>query len=239
MKTFLTLNSFSKKASVIAALVGTAVFFNSCKNNIDNTSPAIAALTVVNAYPDANPLDFYMGGSKVNNTGLAFGQKIDYFRVYEGSRSVNVTAAGSLTSLLTKSVTLKGGFYHSLFVTGKAPADLDFLLLEDNFAPQAEKVSLRFVNLAPDAAALSLEIAGDTTKFDDRAYKSATSFKNIVPAKANLVLRDKASNIVKASLDTVNLVKGKVYTIYAKGLENSSSDLNKLELKVSEHQMAN
>ncbi len=235
MKTFSTFNSFTKKASVVAALIGTAVFFNSCKNDINNTTPAIAALTVVNAYPDANPLDFYMGGAKVNNTGLAFGQKLDYFQAYEGSRSVNVTAAGSLTSLVTKPITLKGGFYHSLFVIGKAAADLDFLLLEDNFTQQAEKANVRFINLAPDAAALSLEIVGDTTKFDDKAYKSATPFKNIVPAKANLILRDKASNTVKASVNEVNLEKGKIYTIWAKGLETTSSDATKLEIKVSAH----
>jgi hypothetical protein len=235
MKTFETLNSLSKKSALFAALIGAAVFFNSCKNDIDQTSPAIAAITVVNAYPDANPLDFYMGGTKVNNTGIAFGQKINYFEAYEGARSVNVTTAGSLTSLLTKSITLKGGFYHSLFIIGKAPADLDFLVLQDNFVPNAEKVNLRFVNLSPDAAALSMEVVGDTTKFENKAYKDFTPFKTVVPVKANIVLKDKATNTVKATLEAISLEKGKIYTIWAKGLETTTADANKLTLQVTQH----
>jgi len=235
MKTFTNLNSLTKKSSLIAALIGAAVFFNSCKNDIDNTRPAIAALKVVNAYPDTNPLDFYMGGAKVNNTGIAFGQKINYFEAYEGSRSVNITTTGSLTSLLTKPVILEGGFYQSLYVIGKTPADLDFLLLKDVFVPTTEKVNVRFVNLSPDAAALSLEVVGDTTSFNDQAYKKATPFKTVAAAKANLILKDKATNTVKATIEAVTLDKGKVYTIWAKGLETTTTDAHKLSIQVTEH----
>lgn len=236
MKTFTNLNSLTKKSSLFAALMGAAVFFNSCKNDIDDTRPAIAAVKVVNAYPDANPIDFYMGGTKVNNTGIAFGQKINYFEAYEGSRSVNITAAGSLTSLLTKPVTLEGGFYHSLFVIGKTTADLDFLVLKDVFVPTTDKVNVRFVNLSPDAAAkLSLEVVGDTTTFNDRAFKEATPFKAIVAAKANLILKDKSTNTVKATIEDVTLDKGKIYTIWAKGLETTTTDAHKLSIQVTEH----
>ena len=235
MKTFTNLNSLSKKSSLFAALIGAAVFFNSCKNEIDDTRPAIAAIKVVNAYPVTNPIDFYMGGTKVNNTGIAFGQKISYFEAYEGSRSVNITAAGSLTSLLTKPVDLKGGFYHSLFVIGKTPAELDFLVLKDEFVQTTEKVNVRFINLSPDAAALSLEVVGDTTTFNDKAYKAYTPFKTIGAAKANLILKDKATNTVKDTLNNVDLVKGKIYTIWAKGLETTTTDAHKLSLQVTEH----
>jgi len=235
MKTFTNLNSMVKKSTLFTALIAAAVFFNSCKKDITDTRPAIAAVNVVNAYPDANPLDFYMGGTKVNNTGLAFGQKINYFEAYEGSRSVNITASGSLTSLLTKPVTLEGGLYQSLFIIGKTAADLDFLLLKDVFVPTNDKVNIRFVNLSPDAAALSLEVVGDTTSFNDKAYKEATPFKAIAPAKANLILKDKTTNTVKATVADVVLDKGKIYTIWAKGLETTTTDAHKLSIQVTEH----
>lgn len=236
MKTFLTFNSISKRSSLIVALIGTAVFFNSCKNDINESTPAISALTVVNASPNDNTLDFYIGNSKVNNTGIAFGEKINYFQAFEGDRSVNVTVAGSLTNLKTKSISLKGGMYHSLFIIGKTAEDLDFLVLEDTPTPPKENyVNLRFINLSPDATSLSLELVGDTTKFEDKAFKGVTPFKPVPIAKSKFVLKDKADNSIKATLESVDLVKGKIYTIWAKGLANTTTEAHKLSIKVSEY----
>jgi hypothetical protein len=236
MKSLLTINRFKKKSALFAALMGTTLFFSACKNDIDTTSPAIAALSVVNAFPNTSPLDFYLGNDKVNNTGIAFGQKINYFQAYEGSRTFNLTFTGSLNSLLTKSIALKGGMYHSLYVVGKTPQDIDYLLVEDNPAlPKENQVNIRFINLSPDAGTLSLELVGDTTKFDNKAFKGYTAFKPVAIAKSNFVLKDNATNTVKAKLDTVNLVKGKTYTFWAKGLAASSTDTEKLAIRVTEH----
>jgi len=236
MKTNLSLNSFTKKSSLFVALLGTAVFFNSCKNDIDNSGPAIAALTVVNAYPTTNTLDFYIGSNKVNNTGLAFGQKLSYFEAYAGNTSVNITSTGSLTSIKTKSIVLEGGMYHSLFIIGKTAEDVDYLVLKDNpSAPKENQANIRFVNLSPDAASLSLELVGDTTKFEDKVFKDFTPFKPVTGAKSNFVLKDKASGTVKATLNDVELVKQKTYTIWAKGLETTATDAHKLSIQVTEH----
>lgn len=237
MKTSLTLNAFTKKSSLFVALLGAAVFFNSCKNDIDNTTPAIAALTVINAYPTTTPLDFYIGSSRMNNTGIAFGQKLNYFEAYAGNTSVNITATGSLTSIKTKSVTLEGGMYHSLFIIGKTAEDVDYLVLNDTpSAPGENQANIRFVNLSPDAGSLSLELVGDATnKFDDRVFKAATPFIPVTAVKSSFVLRDKASGTVKATLNDVMLAKQKTYTIWAKGLETTTTDAFKLSIQVTEH----
>ncbi len=237
MKTFSTLNRFKKSTALFATLVGTAVLLNSCKNDINQTTPAIAALTVVNAYPTNTALDFYLGNERVNNTGLAFGEKISYFQAYEGLRTAVVTATGTTTpNLVSKSITLKGGIYHSLYVIGKETADVDFILVEDTLTnPAANKVNIRFANLSPDAPALSLELVGDETSFDDLAYKAFTPFKSVNGVKSKFILREKATDAVKATLEDVELKPGKIYTVWAKGLNTSESDTNKLTIKVTEH----
>ncbi|WP_432712136.1 DUF4397 domain-containing protein [Pedobacter sp.] len=236
MKTPLSLNQFRKKATLLVALLGTAIFFNACKNDIDNTTPAIAALSVVNAFPNANTLNFYIGNAQVNNTGIAFGEKLSYLNAYEGSRVFDVAFTGSSTSLLSKAQTLKGGMYHTVYIVGKTTADLEYLLVTDSLTvPKEGEVNLRFMNLSPDAPALSLERASDTTKFDNKAFKAYTKFKPLTAAKSNFILRNKETNAVLATLDDVELVKGRIYTVWAKGLVAGTDATTKLAIKVSEH----
>lgn len=236
MKSLLTFNSMTKKSALFTALLGTAVFFNSCKNDIDTATPAIAALSVVNAYPSNDALSFYIGGQQVNNTGIAFGQHLNYFQAYEGARGMDVSIAGSQTSLFNKSITLKGGIYHSLYITGATAATLDYVLLEDNTsAPAANKAKIRFINLSPDAPALKLELAGDTTAFSNLAFKANTPFKTVNAAKSNFVLKNQQSNQIVASLDSVNLENGKVYSVWAKGLASSTTVPTKISIQVTKH----
>lgn len=228
-------SKLTKASAVFSAFLGTAVLFSACKNDMEYNGPEVAAMAVVNAYPNTNTLDFFVGGQKVNNTGLAFGQKLGYFQAYEGPKSIDVSYTGTATSLFNKSVNLKPSIYHSLYIVGSTPQTLDYLVIEDDpTAPPANKAKIRFINLSPDAGALNLELVGDTTKFEDRAYKAYTMFKPVDAKKTNFVLRDKSSNAIKASLDTVTLTTGKTYTIWAKGL-NAGTDVTKLSIAVTSH----
>jgi hypothetical protein len=235
MKPMLTFKTFSRGAALFTALIGSAVFFNACKNDFDNTSPGIAALSVVNAYPSTNTLDFYMGTQRVNNTGLAFGQKLSYFTAYEGRHAVKVTLTNSTTTLGTESIDLKGGLYHSLYLVGNTTDSLDYLLVDDQPSQPAQgKANVRFINLSPDATNLSLELTGDTTAFKNKAFKGFTAFKPVPAAKSTFVLRD-ASNAVRATRDTVTLQNGRTYTVWAKGLATGGTDVTKLSIEVTSH----
>jgi hypothetical protein len=235
MKPILTFKAFSKNAALVTAMLGAAVLFNSCKNDIDNTSPGIAALSVVNAYPSTSTLDFYIGSQRVNNTGLAFGGKLAYFSTYEGTHATKVTLTNSTTTLTTKNITLKGGLYHSLYLVSNNTDSLDYVLLDDQPSQPAQgKAGVRFVNLSPKTTGLSLELTGDTTGFKNKDFKGFTAFKPVTAAKSSFVLRN-ASNVIIAKRDTVNLQNGRIYTIYAKGLATGGTDATKLSLEVTSH----
>jgi hypothetical protein len=238
MKTFSTLNKFRKNITMFAALAGTALFLNSCKNDINQTTPAIAALTVINAYPsETSTLDFFLGNERVNNTGLAFGGAISYFNAYEGARTADVTISGTSTKLVSKSITLKGGVYHSLYVIGESAEKADFLLIEDELTnPAANKVHVRFANLSPDAGSLELKIENDETVFEDRAYKAFTPFKSVPAAvKSKFILTDKATGEVLATKEDVELKQGLIYTVWAKGLVALETGAKKIDLVVTKH----
>lgn len=233
------LPKLSKRTSIFAALLGVAAIFGACKNNnYDNVNtPAVAVLSVVNAYPNTNPLDFYLGSERVNNTGLSFGQNIQYFRVYEGKREANIAVTGTTTSLLKKTVDIQAGNYYSLYIIGDKTETLDYLLTKDNTdAPAAGKAKIRFINLSPDAPALNLVIDDNATKFENIAYKANTEFKDVTAIdKSTITLKNTAGTEVGIKLSDFKFTAGKVYTVWAKGLLNSTTDANKLTVQVTLH----
>ncbi len=222
------------KLTMLGLVMTIVLLFNACKKDDVEYTPTIAALSVVNASPNSTSVDFYIENQKVNTNALAFGEKIEYQRVYQGNRGTVVTAAGSQTPLLSKTIALQGGEYHSLYIVGKIDA-LDYVFLKDEVSdPEASKAKVRFMNLSPDAPALNMEITGETTTFTDLAYKGYTSFKNVNAALSTITLKNKATGDVVATLTNVDLKSGKIYTVWSKGLVNTTVDAQKLTIQVTQ-----
>jgi hypothetical protein len=233
MKTFPHLRL--KSTLLIAALIGFTSIFQSCK--VDDPAPVqdVSALTIINASPNSSGLDFYIENQKVNPTAFNFPLRMPYQRVYSGTRTAKVTASSNSTTLFSGNLILLPGEYHSLFIIGKVEA-LDFLLIKDDLSfPVAGKSKIRFGNLSPDAQSMSLEIVGDTTQFANKAYKSFTAFKNVNPGKFTLNLKDNATGAVLATMPNVELLPDKTYTIWAKGLNTTTVEAQKLAIHLINH----
>jgi hypothetical protein len=224
-----------KNVLLIGAFLGVTAF-QSCKiDNDDVPTPDVAALTIVNASPNSNGLDFYIDNQKVNGTAFNFPLRIPYQRAYAGKRAAKVTTSANPATLISGDLTLLTNEYHSLFIAGKVEA-LEFVLIKDDLNyPPAGKTKIRFGNLSPDASALSLEIVGDTTQFKNQAYKAFTAFKTVNPGKVNLRLKDNATNATLVSMDNVDFQANKVYTIWVKGLNTTTVEAQKLGLHVINH----
>ena len=225
-----------RSAIMMAALIGLTAIFQACKiNNDDVVVPDVSALTIINASPNSAGLDFYIDNQRVNQSAFTFPLRIPYQRVYSGTRPAKVTTSTNPATLFSGNITLQPNEYNSLFIIGKVEA-LDFLLIKDDLSfPPAGKTKIRFGNLSPDAPAISLEIVGDTTKFANNAYKTFTTFKPLQPGKFTLNLKNSATNAVLATLPNVELAANKAYTIWAKGLLNTTVEAQKLGIHVINH----
>ncbi|RZJ78950.1 MAG: DUF4397 domain-containing protein, partial [Chryseobacterium sp.] len=157
-----------------------AAVLPSCKLD-DVPNPDVSALTIINASPNSNAIDFYIDSERVNaaDGSFLFPLRIPYQRVIAGTHQVTVRSAGTATSLLTASFNFPTNQYGSLFIAGKADA-LTYLQIKDELTyPTAGKTKVRFINLIPDAPALTLEIVGDPTAFSNKAFKEYTTFENV------------------------------------------------------------
>jgi hypothetical protein len=224
-----------RSAFLIAAFLGFAATLQSCKMDDPGPAPDVSALTIINASPNSNGLDFYIENERVNPTAFNYPLRMPYLRVYSGTRPAKVTAVSNPATLFSGNLSLLPGEYNSLFIIGKVE-ELDFLLIKDDLSfPAAGKTKIRFGNLSPDAASMSLEIVGDTTQFANKAYKTFTAFKNINPGKFTLNLKDNATNAVLATMANVEFLPDKVYTVWAKGLITTTVEAQKLGIHVINH----
>ncbi|TCD28656.1 DUF4397 domain-containing protein [Pedobacter psychrodurus] len=230
------MNTMRKNLLCALLTLSTATVLYSCKKDDPQPMEPTAAVSVFNAVPDAAPLDFYIDDKKVNAEGLAFGNKLNYVEAFLGKKVVKVTTANAGATLINKQIDLAQSAYYSLFLINQAQT-ADALMVKDTFLNKnTEKAQVRFINLSPGAPSYNLEIQGDTTTFNDKAFKAATSFKYVTDkAKVTLLLKDKATGQVLATLADVELKKGFVYTIWSKGLAVTTVDAQKISLKVSAH----
>ena len=223
------------------ALLGIVISFSSCKTDNDFQAQPVAALAVTNASLTAKAVDFYIGPNKVNYSPLTLGATTDYVTAYPGKRNATVSAAGSSTNLYAGTFTLEESYYHSLYIVSKDVLNKDslsFLTIRDDFpTPPTGKAEVRFINLSPDATAYSLELVKDTTTFAKRPYKTFTPFKGITPAKYTVLLKNDADKTTVATLENVEIASQEFYTIYAKGITNTTTAAEKLSLQVSRHKL--
>lgn len=205
----------------------------SCSKDDDIREPGNAGLAVIHAAPGTPELSLKINGVKTTTKALTFGVFNPYGTLQEGNYEFSVTKKDS-AKILTKSVlTLKNGKAYSLFVAD-VPAKAVFTLVEDDLtAPVADKANLRFINMSPDAGILDLAVTGQTAPlFTKTPFKNATAFTAIVPGtEVNFEIRENGKTEVLAKIEKVKIEKGKIYTIWAKGLK-AATDNTKLSMAV-------
>ena len=209
MKRSLTLTLFS--------MLGTAALFSACKTD-PVAVPEVTYVSLTNASPSVATYNVYFDAARFVNGAVPFEGNIPYQAVNPKTYSVKLTSENSAESKLTKQLSFSANKGYSLFIIGR-PAELELLALDDEFTPPAaDKASIRFVNLSPDAPALDLFEKDKTTLISDKAYKAASAFIQVEPRKYIFELKDKATGQVKGTMAEMELKKGTVYTLIAKGL---------------------
>jgi len=186
--------------------------------------PPAALVSFTQAAADQPPINFYLDANRVNYYPLNYGQNLDYFQVFTGKRTANFYNAGTANTILSDTVTFSQNAIYSLFLTGTT-AKPEMVVLRDTLSrPASGQATVRFINLSPDAPAVTLAVQGGAVLAVNKAYKSASSF-TALPGNATYTfeVRQGSTNTVLATLPNVNVSSGFVYTIWFHGLVNNTS----------------
>lgn len=214
----------------------TSMIFAACSK--DRVEPQqVAGLSIISAFPDTMSLDFYVDQTKANSKALKFNSKIDYLNLFPGNRTLSIAKKGGNKALAYKNYNLASGVGYSIFILDTLNTnDKKYLFVEDNLsAPATDKAKVRFINLSKDAPALSLKVRGkDTALFTNKAFYQYTNYTTVDPAES-LTFDINEGTTLKTSLANVKIEKGKIYTVYAKGISTAAIDSLKLGAAIYTH----
>jgi len=218
------------------AVIAVSVVFAACSK--DRYEPQqVAGLSIINAFAAPDSLDFYIDQTRANKGALKFNSKIDYLNLFPGNRALSIAKRGSNRALASERFNLASGVGYSIFVLDTLNTNTKkYLLTEDDLsAPEADKAKVRFINLSKDAPALSLRIDGkEANLFTDKAFYEFTPFTSVDPG-ASVTFNVRAGDVVKTTVPNVKIEKGKIYTIYAKGISTATIDSLKLGAAIYTH----
>ena len=226
-----------KLKSNLVWLVLSMVFFASCIKSKDVYNDNAAAIEVINASSGATSLDVALDNNRLYANYFNFGNRINYFRAYTGTRNFkvfNTNYGNNATPIFTKDFVLEKNKYYSAFIVDTA-SKMDVVLLRDSTnAAGRDSVRIRFANMSPDAPGLDIYAnGGNTPIITNISYKAASEFINF-PSKANVIfdIKPTGQTTLLATLDPLKLEVGGIYTIWAGGyVSGSSAEGKQIRLK--------
>lgn len=201
---------------------------SACKHK-DDVIPEIGSLSIYNISPTFNTYDVSINSVKVNTAALPFGGGTKYSQLPVGIYAAQFNTAGSADNVYTKSgVSIGVSAFHTLYLLGTA-GNFDGLSVQDNFANTSiTKAYVRFINLSPDAPALSLTIKDVVAPITtSKTYKSYSDFVELEPGVKVFEIKETSSGTVTSTLESSNFVAGKFYTIISRGKVNPASSLER------------
>jgi len=226
-----TRNYFSITTKIALSLFAITLTLSACKKDFNDTPIEATGIGFVHASPGTGALDFILDGQKINN--FTYTKDLGYYAAYPGTRLIGVAKKDSLKYLTTATSALKAGAFYSVFVVDTLKSTKLLVVEDDLKAPETDKANIRFINLSPGAPALDLTVQGtDAPLFTAKAFKEFTTFTSIAPSNTyTFQVKNTGSTTVRATLPAVKIEKGKIYTIWAKGL-SSKTDSTQFGLSV-------
>ncbi len=206
---------------LVLLFVGLLLFSGCEKQNIDdlNTTPT-GQLALLILSPGSPELSLYFSGQKAANKPLTFGTIIPYNAVVANKYELSFSKKDSSSVFAKINGEIKAGKYYTLIVGDKSPRASLALIEDDLSAPAPEKARIRFANLSPDSIALDLYIAGKIqTPISKQSFRSVSTFVNVEPGSAlKIEIKAHGKTETLAVLDNAVIEKGKIYTIWSKGV---------------------
>lgn len=221
-----------KKLGVFAAVLLGTISLNSCLNNDDELPnvPDAGYVAFFNASPDSNGIVFYSNDRVINQSPVNYSQFFGYLGLENGSHAIRVSSGNN--SLDTINMSIVKDKRYSVFAVNKFE-DLELFALEDAITtPQTGKASIRFIQLSPDAPLLTLAIEGMELPIGDFNYKQSSSFiqvNEMVNKDLYLINTETQDTIFTKEIDLNN---GRVYSIFSKGLINTTNQNQKLDIQI-------
>src|SRR4030095_8482093 len=214
------------------------VFILACNKDEDNSGPA--KYMVVYASPGAPPADLLVENQKVNTAPLNYLDNTGYLDIISGGRNFKLTQTGSTTAISEAQYVITANINFSLYFYDNPSAGVrNFAVVDELIPPSGGKAGLRFFHLSPGGPT-SVDVGRlngttFTNIFRDRNFENSFSIdstRKFIQVDAGIYdfdVRVAAGSVSVLTRTNVNLEVGKIYTMYLRGIFNSTATPPDLE----------
>ena len=218
------------------ALVATAFLLSGCLKSSDTTTPTPpkAYVSIMHLAPTGPSLDVFFSGTtdkKVSNEPFAPGNVTSiYNAIDKGAFAVKFKKAGS--DSIVAEVPLAQydslNFYTIFVYNTQSGGAVSAIRIRDDFSQLTpNKPYYRFFHASPNTAAVDLYI--DNVKIqsgrmhaDNVSHETLNRFQETNPGIHSVQVKLAGTDTAIATLNTVDLLDGNVYTFYLRGLDGGT-----------------
>lgn len=211
-------------AQTLGVLLLTSLFLVSCKKDKDGGTTQSAKVNLMISSPGATELSLFVNGTKSVTPALNYNSVVSNLSVSPGAVEFSFKKK-DVTEVLDKvTATVKAKGNYTLIFADKSPKTAVIFVEDDLSSPTTDKAKIRFANLSPDAPALDLYVVGKTDAVvTNKTFKQISTFVNVDPGALGFQIKENGKTEVLATLTKFTIEKGKIYTIWARGLKDPAA----------------
>jgi hypothetical protein len=211
----------------------------SCSKETEGPSPKYAYLDVIQTSPDAPKLNLKLDSLAFNDFVLLYGARTGYKQVEVGQRTIDFRSyipGKPDTSIFKSTITMEQFNHYSVFLVDSFSKRTSITFPDYNEMANGNKAAMRFINLSPNSAPISLRFSGTEYNFADSVtFQSSTDTRVIDPGvyvfdatvKYKLLPTDTFfRDTTIAQLSPLVMDAGQTYTIYVGGFYDSLNHKN-------------
>ncbi|MEA4833475.1 MAG: DUF4397 domain-containing protein [Oscillospiraceae bacterium] len=189
--------------------------------------PPDSYVRILHASPDAPAVDIYANGNLIAKN-LVYKQLTDYVAVKPNEYTIQVYPAGQKNNpVIDTKLTIPPMSSITVAAINKL-ANISLLPIMELYMPMYDKrISyIKFAHLSPNAPAVDIALPDGTKLFTNIKYKQYTDYINAAPGNYTLLVKPTGTDQVALTVPNVNLLPGKIYTVYAVGLLGETPPLD-------------
>ncbi len=225
------MNKLKKKFFALALTPFMFIFITACSDDDGNgvdpiIDPGTAKVRVIHMSYDAPAVDVRVDGN-VAVSNLGYGATSGYAEVEEGTRSIQVFAAGTTESpVIDATLPIVADAELTIIAANQVSAILP-IVLNDNRAINTSKAKVRFVHASPDAPAVDIKLndGNGAVVFDNTAFSQFKDYIEVDAGTYNFAVTANDDTKEVVILGNVPLENGTLYTVIARGTLDSSDDV--------------